>query len=288
MFLAIGRPLGMVLLAAALLAAALLAAALLAAGPLAAAPPAPALIVPGQSLGTLRLGTGVGALYQTPGFGQPDRAHVAGSITYLTYGRQGVTVAVRENGVVLILTTSERFRTDKGVAVGQPLSAAFAHGAASRGGDASILWFDDAGLVVVTGGGVILRIGVYDPSQFVRAILADERPARDVFLTARAPRLAETMKADAGARTATVVVTLKNASRGGKVLNPNYLTLVDRDGQRYRYDRSTFAQGDACRSTVLVRPGETKSCSVVFIVPAGRTPRSIVFDDGASTDEHYF
>jgi hypothetical protein len=260
----------------------------LVARPSLAAPPAPTLIVPGQSLGTLRLGTGVGALYQTPGFGQPDRTHATGSITYLTYGRQGVTVAVRENTVVLILTTSERFRTDKGVAVGQPASAALAHGAASRGGDPSILWFDDAGLVVVTGGGIIARIGVYDPGQFVRAILADERPARDVFLTARAPKVAEATTAGAGARAATVVVTLKNAGRGSKVLNPNYLVLVDRDGQRYRYDRSTFAQGDACRSTVLVRPGETKSCSVVFVLPAGRTPRSIVFDDGASADEHYF
>lgn len=274
-------------LAAALLLTALLPRAVL---PLLAAPPGPTLIVPGQSLGTLRLGTGVGALYQTPGFGQPDRTHAAGSITYLTYGRQGVTVAVRESSVVLILTTSERFRTDKGLAVGQPAAAASAYGPASRGGDASILWFDDAGLVVITGGGTIVRIGVYDPSQFVRAILAEERPARDVFLTARAPRLAEATTAAGGAsaRTATVVVTLKNASRAGKVLNPNYLVLVDREGQRYRYDRSTFAQGDACRSTLMVRPGEAKSCSVVFILPTGRTPRSIVFDDGASADEHYF
>jgi hypothetical protein len=264
---------------------------LVAARPLAAAPAEGALIVPGQSLGTLRLGTTIGALYQTPGFGQPDRTLTSGSIAYLTYGRHGITAAVRDSTVVLILTTSERYRTDKGVAVGQATSAAAAHGTTSRGGDSHILWFDGAGLVVITGGGTIVRIGVYDPRQFVRAILADERPARDVFLTARAPRLGEPAKADAtgaASRTATVAVTLKNASRSGKVLNPNFLTLVDREGQRYRYDRSTFAQTDPCRSTLAVRPGESRSCSVVFVIPAGRTPRSIAFDDGASADEHYF
>lgn len=254
-------------------------------------------IVPGQSLGTLRLGTPVGSVYQLPGWGQPDRVHASGSISYMSYGRQGVTVAVRDSAVVLILTTSARFRTDKGVAVGQGTSAASgAYGPPAQGGDGRTMWFDGVGLVVVAGGGTIVRLGVYDPKLFVRAILAEEQPARDVFLSARQPKFDAATKAaraaaDAPAgptRTAVVTITLKNTGRGGKVLNPNFFTLVDRDGQSHRYDKSTFSQSDGCRSIMTVRPGESKSCSLVFVLPAARAVRSVIYNDGGSLDEFFF
>jgi hypothetical protein len=250
-------------------------------------------VVPGQSLGSLRLGMTVAALYQAVGWGQPDRIQTSGAISYLTYARQGVMVAIREGAVVLILTTNERYRTDKGVAVGQSVSTATAaYGTPAPGGDGRTLWFDGVGLVAVIGGGTIVRLGVYDPKTFVRAILAEEQPARDVFLTARPPVYATTREAaagsDAGERSVRITVTLKNGSRINKVLNPNFFTLADREGGRYRYDRTTFAHKDACRSTLAVRPGESQSCSLVFVLPAGRTPRSIAYADGASLDEYYF
>ncbi|OFX26744.1 MAG: hypothetical protein A2Z07_06665 [Armatimonadetes bacterium RBG_16_67_12] len=250
-------------------------------------------VVPGQSLGSLRLGMPVTALYQAAGWGQPDRVHISGSISYMTYARQGVMVAIRDSAVVLILTTNQRHRTDKGVGVGQGASAATsAYGTPASGGDGRTLWYDAVGLVVVTGGGTIVRIGVYDPKTFVRAILADEQPARDVFLTARPPKYSTAVGDDAGpgpgARTAVVTVTLKNSSRGSKVLNPNFFTLADREGGSYRYHRTTFAQKDACRSTLTVPPGESKSCSLVFLVPTGRTARFIAYNDGGSLDEFYF
>jgi hypothetical protein len=259
---------------------------------LAAAAPDAGTVVPGQSLGSLRLGVPVTSLYQAAGWGQPDRVHTSGSISYMTYGRQGVMAAIRESAVVLILTTNERYRTDKGIAVGQGASAATsAYGQPAPGGDGRTLWYDAVGLVVVTGGGTIVRIGVYDSKTFVRAILADEQPARDIFLTARPPKYAAA-RADAdsspGARTAVVTVTLKNGSRGSKVLNPNFFTLADREGGSYRYHRTTFAEKDACRSTLTVPPGESKSCSLVFVVPAGRSARSIAYTDGGSVDEFYF
>ncbi len=254
-----------------------------------AAPAGEGLIVPGQSLAGLRLGTAVGTIYQLPGWGRPDRVHASGSISYMSYTRQRVTVAVRESAVVLILTTNERFRTDRGIAVGQAVSAAnTAYGAAAAGGDGRTFWHDAIGLVVITGGGTILRIGVYDPKVFVRAILAEERPARDVFITAQPPAYATQADAEGPKRTAAVVVTLRNTSPGGKVLNPNFFTLVDQEGQKHRYDRSTFSRPDACRSTVTVPPGERKSCSIVFVLPAGRNARSIVYDDGGSLDEFTF
>jgi hypothetical protein len=255
----------------------------------------PGLIVPGQSVGSLKLGTPVGSLYQMSGWGQPDRVHASGSISYMTYGRQATTVAVRESVVVLILTTSERLRTDKGVAVGQAASAASAaYGAPATGGDGRTLWFDTVGLVVVAGGGTIVRLGVYDPKHFVRAILAEEQPARDVFLSARPPKIETSARSAADAsgarpsRTAVVTATLKNTSRGAKVLNPNFFLLVDAEGQSHRYDRSTFSQTNGCRSTMAVQPGESKTCVLIFILPAGKTIRSLVYNDGGSVDEFYF
>jgi len=249
--------------------------------------------VPGQSLGGLRLGTPVAALYQMPGWGPPDRVHASGSISYVTYNRRAVTVAARDSVVVLILTTSERYRTEKGVGVGQASSAAAAaYGPGAAGGDGRTTWYDSVGLVVISGGGTIVRLGVYDPKTFVRAILADEQPARDVFLTARqvkAPGRTEVTKADGGAGQATVIsVTLKNAGRSTKVLNPNFFVLTDRGGQSYTYDRSTFSRKDACRSTLTVPPGETRSCTLVFALPAGRVPAAIAFNDGGSLDEFLF
>ncbi|MDR7419244.1 MAG: DUF4352 domain-containing protein [Armatimonadota bacterium] len=261
--------------------------------PILAAPAEAGVIVPGQSLGLLRLGAPVGLVYQMPGWGQPDRVHASGSISYMYYGRQGVTVAVRDSAVVLILTTSERFRTDKGVAVGQATSAVSgAYGAPAVGGDGRTLWFDAVGLVAVTGGGTIVRLGVYDPKNFVRVILAEEYPARDVFLSARSPRFETAARADAAAggpvRTAIIAVTLKNTSRGLKILNPNFFAITDDAGQTHRYDKSTFSQPGACRSTVSVQPGESKSCSLVFVLPAGKTVRSLVYNDGGSLDEFFF
>jgi hypothetical protein len=235
------------------------------------------------------------------GWGQPDRTHSSGSITYLAYSRQGITAAVRDDVVVLILTSSERHRTEKGTAVGQAASAALAaYGTPSGGGDGRHLWYDAIGLLLVTGGRTIIRIGIYNPRTFARAILAEEVPARDVFLSARPPVYAAPASpasrpaggaptaAGGQARAVIVTVTLKNSSRSPKVLNPNFFTLKDREGQIYRYDRSTFSRADACRSTVSVRVGEEGTCSLIFVVPAGRTARSITFDDGASADEHYF
>jgi uncharacterized protein DUF4352 len=267
------------------------------------APRAPAqsgAIVPGQSLGPVRLGTparGVASL----GWGQPDRTHASGSISYLTFERQRVTIAAREDQVVMVLTTSERFRTDKGVAVGQGLSAASAaYGASAASGDGRTHWYDGAGLVVVAGGGTILRIGVYDPKTFVRAILTDETPARDVVLQVGLVRASRTVggtpKADTGAtmaaataagRPTALTVTLRNASRTSKTLNPNFFTLYDRDGKTYRYDRSTFARKDGCRSAITVKPGESVSCTLIFMLPAGRLARSLVYSDGGSIDEGF-
>ncbi|MBM3469384.1 MAG: DUF4352 domain-containing protein [Armatimonadetes bacterium] len=251
----------------------------------AAAPSDAWLIVPGQSMGALRLGVPTRTLYQAPGWGQPDRTHAAGSVSYLYYDRQRTAAGVRDDQVVLILTTNDRYRTERGVGVGQPASAAVAaYGApSSGGGDERVLWYDAIGLVLGTGSGTVIRIGVFDPKAFVRALLADERPARDVVLTARPPKYG-----DAQARSALVSITLKNLSRGAKVLNPNFFTLADREGETYRYDPSSFRQADACRSTVAVRPGETGTCSLVFVIPAGHSARTIVFNDGASTDEYYF
>lgn len=251
----------------------------------AAAPSDAWLVVPGQSMGALRLGVPARTLYQTAGWGQPDRTHAAGSVSYLYYDRQRTAAGVRDDQVVLILTTSERYRTERGVGVGQPASAAVAaYGApSSGGGDERVLWYDAIGLVLGTGSGTVIRIGVFDPKAFVRALLADERPARDIVLTARPVKYG-----DAQARSATVTVTLKNFGRGAKVLNPNFFTLADREGETYRYDPSSFRQTDACRSTVSVRPGDTGTCSLVFVIPTGRSARTVVFNDGASTDEYYF
>ncbi len=258
----------------------------------AAASPAEAwLIVPGQSLGSLRLGIPVRALYQTPGWGQPDRTYTAGSIAYMLYDRYGVVVGVRDEVIVILMTTNHRFRTDRGVGVGQAASAVtVAYGTPPAAGDDRILWYDAIGLLVVVGGNTIIRIGVFDPKTLVRAILAEERPARDVFLTARQPKYSKPLDLRTGApsRTALVTITLKNSGRMTKVLNPNFLVLVDRSGRVYRYDPSTFRQADACRSTVMVKPGEAASCSLVFVIHAGDSARSIVFNDGASTDEAFF
>ncbi len=247
-------------------------------------------IVPGQSIGPVRLGTSGRDLSQTIG-AQPDQTHIVGSITYSSYTRQGLTVAVRDGQIVLILSTNERHRTEKGVAVGQAASAAAAaYGPPASGGEERVHWYDAIGLVVVTGGNTIIRIGVFDPKTFHRAILADERPARDVFLTARQPKYGALAQATSGAgsRTALITITLKNASPGMKVLNPNFILLVDREGKTYKFDPSTFRQADACRSTVSVKPGETRSCSVVYVIPAAASARSLMFNDGGSIDEFYF
>lgn len=255
------------------------------------AAPDPMLIVPGQSLGPVRLGAPVLTLQQMPDWGPPDHTHASGTISYLTYARHRVTVATRDGQIVMVLTSSDRFRTERGLAVGQPAAAATtAYGTPASGGDSRHLWFDAIGLVVVTGAGTIIRIGVYDPRTFVRAILSDEVPARDVLLTARAPAYATAAAGDGQPpiRAAIIAVTLRNMSRGAKVLNPNFFTLIDREGKAYRYDRSTLARRDACRSTVTVRPGESGSCALVFVLPTGRSPRSIMFNDGGSADEFFF
>ncbi len=267
-------------------------------GPVGAAPtptpiPAPLtdpwLIVPGQSLGLLRLGSPMRVVSQTAGWTQSDRTHIVGTISYLTYNRHGVTIAVRDETAVMMLTTNERFRTERGVAVGKTASTVSAAYGASGGGDDRTLWYDGMGMVVVIGGNTVVRIGVYDPKNLVRVILAEERPARDVFLSAHAPKIGPPpAKAEAGSRSVAVNVTLKNTASAAKVLNPNFLTLTDRNGHSYRYHPSTFGQKDACRSTVIVRPGESASCSVVFVLPAGQTPRSIAYSDGASIDETAF
>lgn len=248
------------------------------------------LIIPGQSLGPVRLGMPIKSLQQTAGWGQPDSSNASGSIVYMTYARHDITVAVRDDQVVLALTSSERYRTERGVAVGRPVSAAVsAHGQAQTSGDERLIWYDSIGLVLGIGSGTIIRIGVFDPRNFVRAILADERPARDVFLTAAPPKLGAVQGTGASAvREASVTVTLRNLSRSSKVLNPNFFALTDREGQVHRYDRATFRLDDACRSTVTVRVGASASCTLLFMLPAGRAPRSIAFDDGASADQHFF
>jgi len=268
---------------------------LFAAPPVAAGPADAWQIVPGQSIGPVRVGVSAFTLSQATGWGQPDQTHTAGSITYQTYARQRVTIALRDGQVVLILTTSERYRTDKGVGVGQAASAVTAaYGPPASGGEERVHWYDALGLVVVTGANTVIRIGVFDPKTFHRAILADERPARDVFLTARPPKYGNPAEAKADAkagtatRTALITITLKNASPAIKVLNPNFFMLVDREGKTYKFDPSTFGQVDACRSTISVRPGETGSCSVVFVIPAAQTARAVVFNDGGSTDEFSF
>jgi hypothetical protein len=254
-------------------------------------------IVPGESLGPVRLGAPSRAVASL-GWGQPDRTHASGSISYLTFERQRVTVASRDGQIVMALTTSERFRTDKGVAVGQGLAAATAaYGAGATSGDGRTHWFDSVGLVIVAGGGTILRIGVYDPKAFVRAILTDELPARDVLLqvgvlnaggaaASRADKRAVAVETPAG-RPTTVTVTLRNAGRTSKTLNPNFFILYDRDGGTYRYHRSTFARKDGCRSAITVRPGDSVSCTLVFMLPAGRQARSLVYSDGGSIDEGF-
>lgn len=248
----------------------------------------PWLVVPGQSLGALRLGVPVRALQQTPGWAQPDRMHTAGTITYLSYGRQGVTVVTRDDRVVMLLTTNERYRTERDVGVGQPAAVATsAYGAAAT--DDRVQWYDALGLLVVVGGGTIIRLGIYDPKTIVRLILAEERPARDVFLSVRAPTYRQPEGgADAPGRLATVTVTLRNTGRTSKALNPNFFTLVDRTGQTYRYDKSSLRRPDACRSTIIIRPGGAASCTLVFALPSGQVPRSVIFDDGGSMDVAYF
>jgi hypothetical protein len=72
------------------------------------------------------------------------------------------------------------------------------------------------------------------------------------------------------------------------VLNPNFFTLIDREGARHRYDRSTFSHAGACKSTVSVKAGEAASCTLVFVLPPGRQARSIVYNDGGSIDEFFF
>ncbi len=262
------------------------------AAPTPTAPPAPLtdpwLIVPGQSLGLRRLGTPVATLYQAAGWAQPDRTHVVGTISYQTYNRQGVTVAVRDQTVVMMLTTNERFRTERGVMVGKTAAViTAAYGPPPAGSADRTRWYDDIGLVVVVGGNTIVRLGVYDPKTLVRMILAEERPARDVFLTARQPVLGPPpdAKTGAGMKSVLVTITLKNTAPAAKVLNPNFLMLVDRTGHSYRYHPSTFGRSDACRSTLMVRPGESASCSVLFVIPSGETPRSIAYSDGASLDD---
>jgi len=259
-----------------------------AASPTTAAAPLtdPWLIVPGQSLGLLRLGSPMRVVSQTPGWAQSDRTHVVGTISYLTYNRHGVTIAVRDETAAMMLTTNERFRTERGVGVGKAASTVSAAYGASGSGDDRTLWYDGMGMVVVIGGNTIVRIGVYDPKTLVRVILAEERPARDVFLSAHAPKIGPPpAKAEAGSRSVAVSITLKNTAAAAKVLNPNFLTLTDRNGHSYRYHPSTFGQKDACRSTVIVRPGDSASCSIVFVLPAGEAPRSITYSDGASIDE---
>lgn len=246
------------------------------------------LVIPGQSLGGLRLGVPVRALQQTQGWAQPDRTHIAGTITYLSYTRQGITVVTRDEQVVMLLTTNERYRTERGVGVGQPASAASgAYGVAAA--EDRVQWYDAVGLLVVVGGGTIIRLGIYDPKTIVRLILAEERPARDVFLSVRPPTYREPQgQTDGPARLATVTVTLRNTSRTSKALNPNFFTLVDRAGKTYRYDKSSLRQPGACRSTIMIRPGGTASCTLVFALPSGQAPRSVIFDDGGSIDEAYF
>ncbi len=248
------------------------------------------VIVPGQSLGAVRLGMPSRSLQQMSGWGQPDSSNASGTIVYMAYARQGITVAIRDDQVVMALTSSERYRTERGVAVGRPLSAAVAtHGQAPPSGDDRLVWYDSIGLVLGIGSGTIIRIGVFDPKNFVRAILADERPARDVFLTAAPPKLGPVQGTGASAvREASVTVTLRNLSRSSKVLNPNFFALADREGQVHRYDKATFRLDDACRSTITVRVGASASCTLLFVLPAGRAPRSISFDDGASADQHFF
>jgi len=248
------------------------------------------LVVPGQSLGALRLGIPVRALPQATGWAQPDRTHIAGTITYLSYSPQRVTVVVRDEHVVMLLTTNERYRTDRGVGVGQVVSTATSAYGAPATGEERVQWYDALGLLVVIGGGTIIRLGIYDPKAIVRVILAEERPAHDVFLTVRPPKYSRAADAatDGPPRLATVTISLKNTSRTSKSLNPNFFTLVDRSGQSHRYDKSSLRQADACRSIISVKPGGVASCSLTFAIPGGQSARSIIFHDGASTDEAYF
>ena len=248
------------------------------------------LMIPGQSLGALRIGVPIRALQQTPGWAQPHRTHIAGTITYLSYSRQGVTVVVRDEHVVMLLTTNERYRTDRGVGVGQPVSTATGAYGAPAAGEDRVQWYDALGLLVVAGGGTIIRVGVYDPKAIVRVILAEERPARDVFLTVRAPTYsrAADAAADGPPRLVTVTITLKNTSRTSKALNPNFFTLIDRSGKSYQYDKSSLRQAEACRSIISVKPGAAASCSLTFAIPGVQSARSIIFHDGGSTDEAYF
>lgn len=247
------------------------------------------VIIPGQSIGTWRLGTQIGAVYQAAG--QPDGTRTSGSISYMYYGRQSITVAIKESLVAMVLTTDERFKTDKGIGAGQPVTAATAaYGLPPRGREGRAYWYDAIGLVVVTGGDSIVRLGVYDPKHLVRAILEDERPAHDVFLRATLAKAAAAAKAAGGpsGQVLRVTVTLQNAAAADKTMNPNFFVLTDREGQTYRYDRSTFRLDNACGSRLVVNTGGSRSCALAFMVPAGRNLRSIVYSDGASLDEFYF
>lgn len=142
----------------------------------------------------------------------------------------------------------------------------------------------------MAGGGTIIRVGIYDPKAIVRVILAEERPARDVFLTVRAPTYSRAADAavDGPPRLVSVTITLKNTSRTSKALNPNFFTLIDRGGKSYQYDKSSLRQAEACRSIISVRPGAAASCSLRFAIPGGQSARSIIFHDGGSIDEAYF
>jgi hypothetical protein len=249
----------------------------------------PWLIVPGQSLGLLRLGSPASAVSQIPGWGRPDRSHVVGTISYLTFDRQRVTIAVRDATAVMLLTTNERFRTERGLAVGKPASTVPAAYGPPGAGDERTLWYDALGLVVIVGGNTVARIGVFDPKTLVRVILTEERPARDVFLAARPPRRGPAPpKAEAGSQSLLVSVTVRNTGASVKVLNPNFFTLTDGNGRTYRYHPSTFGQKDGCRSSMIVRPGEGASCSLVFVLPAKESARALTYTDGASFDEISF
>lgn len=244
------------------------------------------LVVPGQALGPLRLGVTVRALQQMPAWSRADRVHTSGSATYYQYERQRITVVARDEQVVMLLTTSPQYRTDRAVGVGHPVASAIA-AYGTPDGEGRTLWYDTLGLLVVSDGRVIVRLGVYDPKAVVRLILAEERPAHDIALSARLPRPASPAAGGTG-RTTIVTVTLRNGGPAAKVLNPNYFVLLDQAGTAYRYDRTTFRQASACRSTVTVRPGEAASCALVFVLPAGASPRSLVFNDGASVGEAHF
>ena len=55
----------------------------------------------------------------------------------------------------MMLTTNERFRTERGVAVGKAASTVSAAYGATGGGDDRTLWYDGMGMVVVIGGNTV-------------------------------------------------------------------------------------------------------------------------------------